>query len=418
MSVPDQRGMQPLCNLERLARAMNERGLDGLVLTQPYDVYYMSGFNATAHKGDEPRPYAFVISREALREPALIVADYYLGHFLTAPTWVADIRPFRAVMMPLDIPPTREDIDRFIPATGRGVEWVERSRRNFAFDMKACVLGAIRDLGLEGKRLGFDDLGYGMRLGLPASCLADAYDCMMDTRSIKTAGEIERLKSATALNETAIRTAVSRWDPKMTWADFTRVYDESVLALGGFVRDPGGMVWGHPPGGDAAITLQTGREQDLVSTGTHVMFDCHGTLDLYCWDGGKTWVAGADPTPEGLRNARATAVVAETMLQAMRPGARISELQRLSRDTYRKAGHPDADSTITFFHGLGLSHMDVPIQRADGQSNADWTLEAGMVVPMHLLVPGGQRERWWLEDVVHVTEQGGKPLFSWGFDPI
>jgi hypothetical protein len=26
----------------------------------------------------------------------------------------------------------------------------------------------------------------------------------------------------------------------------------------------------------------------VVEPGTHVMFDCHGTIDLYCWDGGKT----------------------------------------------------------------------------------------------------------------------------------
>jgi len=156
----------------------------------------------------------------------------------------------------------------------------------------------------------------------------------------------------------------------------------------------------------------------LVSRGTHVMFDCHGTLDLYCWDGGKTWVAGADPTPEGARNAKATAAVAETILAAMRPGVRISELQRLAREAYRKAGHPDADSTVTFFHGLGLSHMDVPIERADGRSNADWVLEQDMVVPMHLLCPGGQRDRWCLEDVVHVAAQGSRPLFSWGFEAI
>ena len=45
-------------------------------------------------------------------------------------------------------------------------------------------------------------------------------------------------------------------------------------------------------------------------------------------------------------------------------------------------------------------------------------LEAGMVVPLHLLVPGGERERYWLEEVVAVTESGGRPLFSWGFGPL
>ena len=37
--------------------------------------------------------------------PVLIVADYYLATFLAQPTWVEDIRPFRAVMMPLDLMP-------------------------------------------------------------------------------------------------------------------------------------------------------------------------------------------------------------------------------------------------------------------------------------------------------------------------
>ena len=39
-----------------------------------------------------------------------MVADYYLATFLTPPTWVEDIRPFRAVMMPLNLPPNRADI--------------------------------------------------------------------------------------------------------------------------------------------------------------------------------------------------------------------------------------------------------------------------------------------------------------------
>jgi hypothetical protein len=30
------------------------------------------------------------------------LADYYLATFLSQPSWVRDIRPFRAVMMPLE----------------------------------------------------------------------------------------------------------------------------------------------------------------------------------------------------------------------------------------------------------------------------------------------------------------------------
>ena len=148
------------------------------------------------------------------------------------------------------------------------------------------------------------------------------------------------------------------------------------------------------------------------------MFDCHGTLDLYCWDGGKTWVVEGAPEGAARDHAHATAAVAEEVIAAMKPGARISELQGLGREAYRKAGAPAPEAALVFFHGLGLSHYDVELNTAEGRSNTDWVLEADMVVPLHLLYPGGERERWWLEEVVHVTPEGGRPLFSWGFDPL
>ena len=77
------------------------------------------------------------------------------------------------------------------------------------------------------------------------------------------------------------------------------------------------------------------------------------------------------------------------------------------------------DSTDLGDRGLRVLHRAGIEQRtADGTANHDWTLEKGMVVPLHLLVPGGERERYWLEEVVVITASGGRPLFSWGFGPL
>jgi Xaa-Pro dipeptidase len=406
------------CNLDRLLHAMKARDLDGIVASLPYNVFYLSGFNATAHKSDEPRPYAIVISRHTPEHPILVVADYYLATFLTQPTWVEDIRPFRAVMMPLDLPPKREDIDRFIPQHGAGVAWVERARQSYAFDMKSTLRGAISDLKLDRSRVAFDDMGFGFRLGLERMEVADGYDPLMFARAVKTPAEMRLLERATALNEAAIRQTVASWEKGATWRDLNRAYARAVVDLGGFVRDPGGMVWGHPRGADPALMLQTGLEDDEVEAGTHVMFDCHGTLDLYCWDGGKTWVVEGEPEGGAKTFSKATSAVAEALLDAMRPGVRVSELQARARDIYRKEGVPDPASAVIFFHGLGLSHMDVEQTTADGRSNTDWMLEDGMLAPVHLLYPGGEHERIWLEDVIAITADGGRPLFSWGFEPL
>ncbi len=259
------------------------------------NVFYLTSFNGIAHKADEPRPYAVLLSRHAPEQPILVVADYYLATFLSQPSWVEDIRPFRAVMMPLDLEPARTDIDRFIPQNGEGVPWVERARKSYAFDMGSAVRGALRDLKLERGRVGFDDMGFGFRLGLDGLEVADGYDPLMFARAVKTGTEMRLLERSTRLNEAAIRQTVAAWDRGASWRDLNRAYARAVADLGGFVRDPGGMVWGHPRGADPALMLSTALEDGPVEPGTHVMFDCHGTLDLYCWDGGKTWVVEGEP---------------------------------------------------------------------------------------------------------------------------
>ena len=404
-----------LCNLDRLLHAMEARGLDGIVATSAQNVFYLTGFNAIAHKSDEPRPYAVLLSRHAPDHPVMVLADYYLATFLAEPRWIEDVRPFRAVMMPLDLPPSPADIDRFIPAGAKGFE---RARKNYAFDMTTALRGALKELKLDRGRIAFDDLGFGPRAGLDGIEVADGYDALMFARAVKTPAELRLLERATQLNQAAIGRSVAAWRKGCTWRELGQAYARAAVDLGGFVRDPGAMVWSHPQGADAAITLQTGHEDGEIKGGTHVMFDCHGTLGLYCWDGGKTWVAGGEPEAAGKRNADATRLAAEALLAAMRPGARASKLQALAREAYRKAGLPNASEAVIFFHGLGLSHMDVEQRTADGRANGDWALEKGMVVPLHLLVPGGERERYWLEEVVVVGESGGRPLFSWGFGPL
>ena len=406
------------CNLDRLLHAMAARGLDGIVATTPQNVFYLTGFNAIAHKSDEPRPYAVLLSRQAPEHPVMVIADYYLATFRAQPTWVEDVRPFRAVMMPLDLPPARADIDRFIPAGEAGTAWREGARQGYAFDMATALQRALQDLGLGQGRVAFDDPGFAMRLGIDPRELADGYDALMFARAVKTDTELQLLARATRLNEAAIRRTIAAWRRGMTWRDLGDAYARAAVDLGGFVRDPGAMVWNHPRGMDATISLQTGLELGEVEPGSHVMFDCHGTLDLYCWDGGKTWVVEGEAQGPAKCSAEATARAAEALLEAMRPGARVSELQSLARRAYRKAGLPDADGALIFFHGLGLSHMDIEQRTAEGKANGDWALEAGMVVPLHLLVPGGERQRYWLEEVAVITPDGGRPLFSWGFQPL
>lgn len=404
-------------NVARLLDTMEARQLDAVVISTPLNMFWVSGFNGIAHKSDEPRPYCVILSRHAPEHPVMVLAEYYLNTLMGNPTWVKDVRPIRGVMLPLDIPGTPSDVERFIPAAGRSLDWVQKAVSAYSMSMREACEGAFRDLGIgRGSRVAFDELRFGHQLGFDGIEIADAYDPLMYARSVKTEHELARLRRSTALNEAAIERAIDAWDRGMTWREFNIAYQHAATELGGFVRDPGPMIWGHPRG-DAAVVLENAYDDFEIKRGTHLLFDCHGTLDLYCWDGGKTWVVGEGGSPskdDAKQAATATETAAQAVLEGLRPGRRVSELQTLGREAARKKVGNAADSLLIFFHGLGLSHMELE----QAQAASDWTLEDNMVVPVHVLSPGDEHSRWWVEEVARVTPSGGEPFFTWGTGPM
>ena len=414
-----QRLPERICNLDRLLADMEARALDGLVVTTPLNVFWLTSFNGIAHKGDEPRPYVVILARRHPEHPILVLADYYLTTPLHQPTWVEDIRPCRSVMAAMDRAPRQDDVDAHIPWSAAGIGWVERARAAYRFDLGEQVRAAMKDLGLDRGRVGFDDEGFGRRLGLEHVEIADGYDPLMHARAVKTPAELELLARATRLNEKAIRRTVSRWEEGWTRQDLNHAYAVSAVELGGFVRDPGGA-GGEPcdrrgPHPDrperARGTKRSSPAPTSCSTATGPSTSTAGTAASPGWSAASRRGKGRSASPPLPRWARCS-------VDAMRPGARISELCAKGREVYRKAGMADADGAFIFFHGLGLSHIDFELRHPDGRPYRDWVLEENMVLPVHLFYPGGERERAWLEEVVAVGPDGGRPLFGWGFEPL
>ncbi len=277
---------------------------------------------------------------------------------------------------------------------------------------------ALADLGLKKGVVAFDDPMPAASCAMDGIETRDGYNPMMYARSVKTDEELALLQRAADLNQTAIERCVAGFEAGMSWRELNRSYERHVTALGGYVHDPGGMVLASPRGADSSVSLDTGLDDFTVEPGTHVMFDCHGSINLYGWDGGKCWIVGGEAKGAVQTAATATAMAMHTIEAAMRPGVDIATLQALGRDVYRRHGVPDCERILIFFHGLGLSHMDLEVTTADGQANHNWRMEKNMVVAVHLLVPGAERERMWLEDVAVVGEDGAKPLFSWDFAPF
>ena len=407
----------PTFDPERLTGAMEARGLDALVITTPLNVTYLSGHNPTAPKADEPPGVAVVISRHDLQHPILIGPDVFLTPFLYAPIWIEDLRPHRSVLLPVGATTDRSEFFRFIPASRRDSGWVKSAGDRLAGGFTEAIRDAMQDLGLVHGRIGYDDLRVGAKVAGSLADVVDAYSTMMFVREKKSAQEIGWLQEATRVNQVAIERTVQSWSRGKTWKELVDTYHREVSALGGWVYDPGGVFFANPLDGDPAVRLRVDSEDFVVQPGTNIMFDCHGTKNQYCWDGGKTWVVEDYSSGMSGRIARATAEAMNEIQDSMRPGVRISELQEKSRRTFRQLGVPQHESVLTYFHGLGLSHADVLALVEDG-ADPDWRLDAGMVIAAHLLCPGDEKERCWIEEVFLVKEGDAEPLFTWGNDPL
>ena len=407
----------PKFDLERLAGAMEARGMDGVVITTPLNVTYLSGYNPTAPKADEPPGVAVVISRHDLQHPILIGPDIFLSPFLDAPIWIEDLRPHRSVLISVAALTERSEFFRFMPASRQDSGWVKSAGDRFAGGFTEAIRGAMQDLSLSHGRVGYDDLRVGAQLAGSLADVIDAYNMMMFVREVKSPQEIEWMRESTRVNQVAIERTVQSWSRGKTWKELVETYHTEITALGGWVSDPGGVFFANPLDGDPAVRLRIDSEDFVVEPGTNIMFDCHGTKNQYCWDGGKTWVVEEHSSAMSGRIARATAEAMNGIYESMRPGVRIGELQEKSRRTYQQLEVPQHESVLTYFHGLGLSHADV-LALVEDDADPNWRLEEGMVIAAHLLCPGDQNERCWIEEVFVVKEGGPEPLFTWGNDPL
>jgi Xaa-Pro aminopeptidase len=400
-----------LCNLQRLFETLEQRRLDGLVAYLRPNVFYLSGFAPPSNQSvHETNGYAaVVISRHAPDRPVIVVAEFDLPYFLLQPSWIVDVRPYATLLLPFDVPLGPAPLDRFIPQAERSTPWAEAIRRAYAPSLLEGVRAAMRDLGLDSGAVGFDDPRLAAQVALSEVQSVDAYGALKYIRQVKTGAELELLRTATRLNQLAIEQTITTWSPGTTWQELVHTYNVTATALGGFVRDPGAVVLANAPGPDPALYMTSGLEDFVVESGMHIMWDCHGTWQHYCWDGGKTWVVDGDPTAEARVIGKGTANAMGALQDAMRPGVRLSQLQVAGRHALRKSGLTNPDDAFIFFHGLGLEHIDMEIT----DSHQDWALEQGMVVSAHLQVPGDVHHRGWLEEIFLVTADGGEPFFTW-----
>ena len=196
--------------------------------------------------------------------------EYYTGAMARLGGWIKDVRPYRSMISPLDRA-AQGDLDHFVPQTVDNAPWIATARDAYAETMIDSLNSAYTDWKLSGKRVAFDTR-LGMRMLGDIDQLADGFDLLMSARSVKSPVEIDMLRKATAINQSAIEATIERWQPGMTWFDPTHTYNVAATEAGGFVHDPGALVLASSRSSDASVAFTEEFDDFEIEPGMRIMF--------------------------------------------------------------------------------------------------------------------------------------------------
>lgn len=220
-------------------------------------------------------------------------------------------------------------------------------------------------------------------------------------RQVKDAGEIEKLRAASALKEGVLADLLPELQPGITEAGFAARLEYEMKCRGA-------------SGPSFAPIVLFGSRSSLphgmpgsrpLASGDVVLIDFGCIRAGYCSDLTRTYAFGTIPGAwfEEIYSVTLTAQLAA--LDAVRPGAACRDVDAVARDIIRDAGYGDQFGH-GLGHGVGLEIHEAP--RLNQQSNAILTPGMAVTVEPGIYLPGRGGVR--IEDLVVVTETGCERL--------
>ena len=354
--------------LGRLQAALGEAGCDALVVTNPRNVRYLTGFGGSA---------GLVVVH---RDGAVLVTD---GRYATqAPEQVA------ASGAPVSVE----------------IEGAEQGRVARALVDRA---GATR-VGLEARSVTWaEQRNYAVEwfAGLDVVATDGVVEAL---RMVKDEGEVARIEAAAAIADAALDAVRRRLLDGPTELEFGLELDTEMRRRGAAERSFETIVAGGPNGAKPHARPGTRR----VERGDLVVIDFGAVVDGYRSDMTRTVMVG-EPTPHQTELLEVVTAAQAAGVAAVGAGVVCSAVDGACRDLVGRAGLGEWFVHGTG-HGVGLDIHEAPM--VNSRSGA--MLAAGHVVTVepgvYLPDVGGVR----VEDTVLVTTAGCRPLTRAPKDPV
>jgi Xaa-Pro dipeptidase len=342
-----QRGFSPAEFAGRAARAqrlMREHRFDGLVLTTPHNIRYLTGFDSQFWESPT-RPWFVVLPSDG--EPIAAIPE--IGVPQMAATWVQDIRSWPA-------PRPADDGTSLLAGTLAGLP---RRFGRIGFELgreQSLRMPVVQFLELRDRLAGLE--------------LADGSACIWAIRMVKTEAEIAHIRHICGIAcdaYDAVPRLVRKGDSEREAARKVRIE----LARLGADSTPFLPAISGP---GRVPQIACGPNDRVLQDGDILFFDTGSTFDGYWCDFDRNYAVG-EVADEVRRAHEAMWQATEAGIAAARVGATTDELFRAMARVIEEAGSI-GNNVGRLGHGLGMQLTEPPSHMAgDGT-----VLEAGMVL--------------------------------------
>lgn len=392
-----------LVNTQRLQKAMDEKGLDGIVAATLPNVHYFAGFWSLALSGFpyEGQCYA-VVTRDEPTQPIVVSSTVELDQVqdgLAAGFPIKDTVNFGTFYREgpfLDV--QLSDDEKYLKSIS-----MERDAHDGPLQ---GLVAALRQCGLSDKKVGLDRLGLrgdvleSLPEELPGANFVNASGLLRYVRMVKTPEEIRRLREVVKITERAILAASAIARRGVTEYEVGREFERSIVSQGG--RPQFSLI----RFGRNAVAGQRNHSRAPLQEGDVIWFDTGVLYDGYWSDIARGFSLG-EPAKRAAEIYRAMVIGEEEGIARARAGMTGGELFDVTMEATRAAG-ADHYRRHHVGHGIGSEVYEAPLL-APGNTDV---IEVGSVInietPYYEFGLGGLH----VEDPFVVREDGDHDVLT------
>ncbi len=369
----------------RLSALMDADDLDALVLTQEEAVRYLAGYNSVIWAVGRWLPTVLVAARDP-RQAVLIAAQFDAG-CAAGTSWVAQVDTYHD-----------------------------------AEELPAKVAGHLAAIGAGPGRAGFE-LSPGSFMALPQQLVTaitgslaapprDASRLISALRMVKSPLEIERVRRSVGAAVAGYRAGLEAAAAGMTEKELVAIIS-STMYRSGTTAGTKPLFVNCVSGRTRYPLVDSPASDNVLAEGDIVFVDGGGASDGYVSDILRLIGVGRIRA-EDQRYAEVAADATRSMVDAVRPGIRVSQLIAAAAEHVASAGLTEQVGEIAG-HGIGLELWERPLIKVHDNPDDDVALRPGMVLCLEpILAPahpgGGLAGIFVFEQQVLVTDGGCEVL--------